>query len=196
MENPEKTPESSKESLAIIRSMIAKAKGNFRKNAFYFLLWGWVVLAGCLGHYLLLTFSNYSHPELAWAIILIGIIWSIIRGYRDNTNQSTAHSYPGNIYGIVWATFLVNYLILLFFLEQINYMITPIILLLAASSTFISGSLMHYRPLQYGAVAIWLAGIGGFLLSLQAQLLVTAGAILLGYLIPGYMLKNSKKELA
>lgn len=184
---------SSQESLEIIHTMIAQAKGDFEANAFHFLLWGWIAIIGSLGHYTLLTFTSVAYPQLAWLIIIIGIAGSIAKGVKSN-RKARVKTYTGKIYGIIWITFLVNYFILLFFLDQINYYITPLILLMAAASTFISGSLMRYRPLQAGAGCIWIAGIAAFMVSLPNQLLVTAVAILLGYLVPGYLLKNSNKS--
>jgi hypothetical protein len=62
---------------------------------------------------------------------------------------------------------------------------------MAAASTFISGSMMRFKPIQIGAMCIWIAGIAAFMVSLPNQLLITAMAIFLGYLVPGYLLKNS-----
>lgn len=191
MANSEEQTLSGQESLDIIHKMIAQAKGNFRDSSFYFLLWGWIVMAGSLGHYILLKFASLKHPELAWSVVIVGIAWSFIRGIKDRA-KSSVKTYTGNIYGIVWVTFLLNYFILIFFLPEINYYITPLVLLMAASSTFVSGSLMKFRPLQYGALCIWTGGIIAFMVSLPHQLLATAVAILLGYLIPGYMLKNNE----
>lgn len=184
---------SSQESLEIIHTMIAQAKGDFEANAFHFLWWGWIAIFGSLGHYALLTYTSVAYPHLAWLIIIIGIAGSIAKGIKNN-KEARVKTYTGKIYGIIWITFLVNYFILLFFLAKINYYITPLILIMAAASTFISGSLMQFRPLQAGAVCIWIAGIAAFMVNLPNQLLVTAVAILFGYLVPGYLLKNSNKS--
>lgn len=191
MEESTQQPMSSDESLTIIRTMIAQAKGNFKANAFHFLLWGWIGLAGSIGHYILLEFTSVRYPQLVWLIVIIGITGSAYKRYKANRN-SQAKSYTGNVYGMIWIAFFINYLILLVFIAKINFQITPLILLMAAGSTFISGSLMRFRPLQLGAFAIWIAGIIAFTVSLPYQLLITAVAILLGYLVPAYLLKNSK----
>ena len=193
MEKSKEEMLSSQESLEIIHTMIAQAKGDFKANAFHFLWWGWIVLIGSLGHYALLSFTSVAYPQLAWLVVIIGIAGSIARGVKSN-REARVKTYTGKIYGIIWITFLVNYFILLFFMDKINYYITPLILLMAAASTLISASMMRFRPLQIGAVSIWIAGIAAFTVSLPNQLLITAIAILLGYLVPGYLLKNSNKS--
>ena len=190
MEELEEQKPSSQESLEIIRTMIAKAKGDFKANAFHFLWWGWIVLLGSLGHYALLTFTSVAHPQLAWLVIIFGIAGSITKGIKSN-KEARVKTYTGKIYGVIWISFLVNYFILLFFLAKINYYITPLILIMAAASTFISGSMMRFKPIQIGAMCIWIAGIAAFMVSLPNQLLITAMAIFLGYLVPGYLLKNA-----
>ncbi|HEX6981282.1 MAG TPA: hypothetical protein VF181_00840 [Balneolaceae bacterium] len=181
---------SEKESLNIIQEMIGKAKGDLRGSSFYILLWGWVVFAGSIIHYLLLTFSTIRHPEWAWLIIVIGIAGSIIKGIIDRKNEG-ASTYSGHLHTVVWVTFMVNYFIILFFIAKVNFYIMPLVLIMAASSTYLSGSIIKFTPLKLGAVFIWLMAIAGFLLSLPYQLLAGAAALLFGYLVPGYMLKYS-----
>jgi hypothetical protein len=66
----------------------------------------------------------------------------------------------------------------------------PFILTLAAVPTFISGIVIKFRPLIIGAVTFWifalLANFGGP----EISSLATPAAMLTGYLVPGYMLKN------
>ncbi|MBN2732020.1 MAG: hypothetical protein JXR26_06305 [Balneolaceae bacterium] len=188
MDSQEK-PVNAQESLDIIHEMITRAKGNIQESAFYFLLWGWIIIAGSMGHYLLLTYSSVAHPELAWLIILIGIAASVVQGIRDRKTQGSS-TYLTRIYTTVWVTFLINYFIILFFIAKINFYITPLVLVMAASSTYLSGSIIKFNPLKWGAVFIWLMAIASFLVVLPYQLLLTAAAVLIGYLVPGYILQN------
>ncbi len=178
--------------LEIIHRMITQAKGNIKNSSFYFLLWGWVITAGSLGHYFLLEFSNVAHPEWAWAIIIIGILASIGKGRKDR-NERGASTYAEQLNLTIWAIFLVNYFIILFFIAKINFYITPVVLVLTAGSTFLSGTILKFNPLKWGAVFIWAMSIVAFLVALPYQLLATAAAILGGYLLPGYILKNSER---
>jgi hypothetical protein len=194
MNESQEQPLDSKESLEIIRSMITQAKGDFRANAFHFLLWGWIVMTGSLGHFFLLEYSSLPYPELAWSVIIVGIIGSVLKGVQQN-RDSRVKTYTGNIYAVIWISFFINYIVLMIFIAKINFYITPITLLLAAGATLISGSLLRFRPLQLGAAGIWVAGISSFMVTLPYQLLMMAAAIFLGYLIPGYLLKNKKGDV-
>lgn len=190
MNESQEQPLDSQKSLEIIRSMIEQAKGNFKANAFHFLLWGWIAMAGSLGHFFLLEYSSLPYPQLAWSVIIAGIIASFYKALQGK-QESRVKTYTGNAYGVIWISFFINYVILLVFIAKINYYITPLVLIMAAGATFISGSLMRFKPLQLGAFCIWIAGTAAFMVSLPYQLLLTAAAILLGYLVPGYLLKNS-----
>lgn len=185
-------PLSGQESLDIIHRMIGRAKGNIRNRAFYFLLWGWIVIAGSMGHYLLLEFSSLNHPEWAWIVVLVGIVASFVQGYRDR-KETGASTYAGSIYTTVWITFLVNYFIIIVFTAKINFFITPLILVMAGSATYVSGAILRYKPLKLGAVFVWVMAIVAFLVTVHYQLLATAAAVFVGYLIPGYMLQNSER---
>jgi len=136
-------PLSGQESLDIIHRMIGRAKGNIRNRVFYFFLWGWIVITGSMGHYLLLEFSSLNHPEWAWIVVLVGIVASFVQGYRDRKE--------------------------------------------------ISGAILRYKPLKLGAVFVWVMAIVAFLVMVHYQLLATAAAVFVGYLIPGYMLQNSER---
>ncbi|HYW34711.1 MAG TPA: hypothetical protein VE868_04820 [Balneolaceae bacterium] len=191
MDNQEQS-QTAQQRLDIIHEMIARAKGKISKDSsFYFLLWGWVVLISSIVHFLLLQYTTIHHPEWAWSIILVGIFGSFVKGYKERKSHK-ANTYLNRLYGIIWITFMVSYLILLVFSARINFYIAPLVLLMAASATYLSGALIKFNPLKWGAVFIWVMGIVAFLVALPYQLLATAAAVLIGYLIPGYMLKQSE----
>lgn len=187
-----KQPLSKKQSLDIINEMIGRAKGDFKKGAFHFLMWGWIIIAGSISHFALLQYSSFPHPEWAWAIIIVGIVASFTKGIRDKESKG-ATTYSSRIHTTVWSVFMINYFIVLFFISKINFYITPLILIMAASSTYLSGTIIKFRPLKWGAGFIWLMGILSFMVSLPNQLLTAATAVLFGYLVPGHMLKNSEE---
>lgn len=149
---------SGQESLDIIHRMISQARGSIKASAFHILLWGWIVAAGSLGHFLLLKYSDIAHPEWAWGVILIGIAGSVIRGMRSR-RQKGASTYTGKLMSMIWITFLINYFILVFFIAKINFYITPVVLVLTAGSVFLSGSILKYNPIKWG---LYLSGRAAF----------------------------------
>ncbi|NQU32467.1 MAG: hypothetical protein HQ521_04465 [Bacteroidetes bacterium] len=187
MTNKEKLQK--EESFDLITEMINRAKGNIQSGYIFFLIWGWIIAIASLLNYILLEFTNYEHPEKAWFIIIIGIILSAWYGYKIGKNAKV-HTYADKIYGQIWFVFFVNYIIVLVFMKVLNYNITPLILLLAGGSTYLSGIVIKFKPLIIGGLVLWGAAIICFLVPGEMQLLVSAISIILGYLVPGYILKS------
>ncbi|TYP91741.1 hypothetical protein LX73_2568 [Fodinibius salinus] len=190
--NNQKGSTDNQQRLQTIHQMITQAKGHIQNSSFYLLLWGWIVAAGSLGHYLLLEFSSIAHPEWAWSIVVVGIIASVVKGINDRRSSGIA-TYGEHLMTMIWVTFLINYFIILIFIAKINFYITPVILVLTAGSVFLSGILLKFKPLKWGAGFIWVMSIVAFMVPLPYQLLATTVAIGGGYLIPGYILKNNER---
>jgi hypothetical protein len=66
-------------------------------------------------------------------------------------------------------------------------------LLLAGLGTLVSGLVMGFRPLTGGGTVFLLSSIASVYVSQDNALLLIAGAVVLGYLVPGYLLKYSQK---
>jgi len=179
--------------LDLIAEMISRAKGNIQSEYIFFLIWGWVIALASFLHYSLIKFTNFERPELAWSLIVIGVILSAWYGYKIG-KRKRVKTYADRIYGLIWLVFLINYFIVLFFMKDINYNVTPIILLMAGGSTFLSGIVIKFKPLIWGGIVLWISAIISFIVPGEMQLLIGGFSILIGYLIPGYMLKNKNKN--
>ena len=183
-----------KESLQVIYEMIETSKANLRGNSFFYLLWGWLVLLASLSHFALLQI-NYEHAYLPWPILMFsGGIVSGIAGYKLGKKTSTrTHTDTTMIY--LWYGFMVTLLIVLVFsgFEYIHWKNTsPLIILLYALATFVSGGTLKFKPLIWGAIASWIIAIIAFIVTYEYVLLLTALSIIVTYLIPGYMLKHKE----
>lgn len=180
------------QSLDVITSMIREAKGNVQRNAFYFLLWGWVVVIANAGVYIL-SQLNYERPQMIWAITIPAWLLSIWKMYaRRHTPEASTHL--GRVNGWIWLGYGVSLTILLVFGKAINYQLYPVILLTTALPTLATGVILRFRPLVIGAITFWVFGIVSFLVSKDIQPLVNAFAFAAGYLVPGYLLNNKKEE--
>lgn len=179
------------ESLAIITKMINQAKGNVAKSHFYIIFWGWLVLIMSLGHLFLANFTNYPYPFAVWALSLVGIIVTFIYGFRESKKRKVT-TFADTIYSQVWFAFIAIYFVLLAFMSRYNFNIAPMILLFASMSTYISGVVLKFTPYRWGGFWIFLMSIVAFLLPADWQPLATALAVLFGYLVPGYMIKEQK----
>lgn len=178
------------ESLDIITGMIQRAKGNVKNSSFHFLLWGWVIVLANLGMYFL-TREGYERPYLVWLITIPAWFTSFYVGYRREKIQRVFTHYD-LIHLSLWLSFGVVIFTVVAFGSKLNYQINPLIITISSIPTFLSGILIRFRPLMIGGVLFWVFGIIGFLTPIQEQPLVGAIGIVLGYLIPGYLLRAKK----
>jgi hypothetical protein len=182
-----------RESLQIITEMINSAKGNVQQNSFYFLLWGWVILIANAGMFVL-TILDVKHPYIVWAITIPAWIISLYRGFTHR-NRERVSSHLDSVTGYLWIAFGVCVFTIVAFGYKLNFQLNPLILIISSIPTFLSGAIIRFKPLMYGGVAFWLGGIAGFLLPMNYQPLVGAFAILIGYLVPGYLLRAKAQHV-
>ncbi|HYG01065.1 MAG TPA: hypothetical protein VD927_01415 [Chryseosolibacter sp.] len=180
------------QSLDVITRMINEAKGKVQRNAFYFLLWGWVVVIANVGVYIL-SENGYQHPEMIWAITIPAWMVSLWRMYSKRSSPE-ASTHLGRLSGWIWLGYGISLAVLIAFGSRINYQLNPVVLLMTAIPTFATGAILRFRPLVAGAMTFWVLGIVCFIVSKEMQPLINAGAFVGGYLLPGYLLKNKKDE--
>jgi hypothetical protein len=183
---------SPQQSLDIITSMISQAKGNVRMKSFYFLLWGWVVMLANVGMFTLYQF-HYRHFYIVWLLAIPAWILSFYKSYRHRrADQSPTHL--DRISGWLWTAFGIIIFTLVAFGYKINFQLNPVILLVCAIPTFVSGIIIKFKPLIIGGILFWIFGIICFLIPMPYQFLAGAAAIACGYLVPGYILKNKQED--
>jgi hypothetical protein len=188
MENGEKMM-TGEESLKIITDMINKTKVNIRQGSFHLLFWGWLLIFCSLGDWLLLKFTDYPHHYYVWFLVIPGAFVSMIYGFV-NGRKAKVQTYADGLYMWTWIGFLITAVVL--FIVQADNMqyITPFILLLAGFATFLSGFIIKFRPLVFGGIWFWIIALLVHLAGPSYASLGTAVAVLIGYLIPGYMVRN------
>lgn len=184
------TPE---QSLQIIQSMIHKTRDNLAANSFYFLLWGWLVFTAALLHFGLMTYTSFSQPYLAWNLMWIGAVASVIQGIRSSRSEkvktfiSESMKYFGISLGIIYGS-----LVFIFGYYNIWHYSFPVYILIYAAACFFMGSLMKFRYLMIaGLICIPIMAVS-VLVSFRDQLLLLALAVLIAYIIPGHILKAGK----
>lgn len=178
---------SAQQSLHIIAEMILQAKGKIQRNNFFFLFWGWVIVAANIGMYTL-THLHYGRPYVVWLITIPAWIYTLYRVFT-NEKRKDATSHFDRISGWLWMCYGISIFALVFFGFKINYQLNPVILIISAIPTIVSGVILNFKPLIVGGATFWIFGIVCFLVSMETQPLIGAIAILCGYLIPGYLLK-------
>jgi hypothetical protein len=188
MENEEKMM-TGEESLRIISEMINKAKFDIRQGSFYLLLWGWLIFACAFIDYLIVTFTKYAHHYYVWFLVIPGVFVSMLYGYVKG-RQAKVKTYTGTLYKWIWIGFLISATVLFIIHSKSMDTVSPYILLLAGFPTFVSGFLIKFKPLIAGGMSFWIITLIIYFAGPSFASLGTAIAMLSGYLIPGYMLKN------
>lgn len=192
--NQENQPLSAEQSFGIISQMIRQAQGKVQQSSFYFLLWGWVITLANLGMYCTLAFTEYDeYAPFFWLLTIPAWVATIIYGRKqDKSSSSTSHLDTISMW--LWIFTGIAILPVIIFGYQINYQINPIVLILISIPTFVSGIIIKFRPLLAGGISFLILSIVCFLVDGQTQYLVGGVAMILGYLIPGYLLKYQKEQ--
>lgn len=193
MENhPERSPQ---ETLQLIESMINKAQNRFGENGTLYLLWGWVILACSLLHYGMIRWSSIKNPELIWFTTWLAVAYQIIYLARQSKKQ-TVRTYTDEIISYVWIVFGISGGIATFILGRSNSWVSmyPIILMLYGMPTFLSGAIMRFKALMFGAVVCWVLAVVATFVDPLNTLLLLALAVITAWIVPGYILKAKYKS--
>lgn len=187
------TPE---QSLKLIDSMISQAKRSFHRMSFYFLLWGVLLTGAMLATYLLREQPDAWGQGVPWGVAgILGGVISSIHGARQGKLQAVANPMDGTI-GWLWSSFVITMLITIVCSVMSKQDPGAMITLLTGIPTFMTGQIIRFKPLIAGGIIFWVAGI---LMHLTGDALLLTllycGAMLLGYIVPGIILKRQEDGL-
>jgi len=177
------------ESLKIITDMINKTKVNIRQSSFHLLFWGWLLFFCSLSEYLLLKFTDFANPWYIWYLVIPGAFVSMIYGFVKGRKERI-YTYATNIYVWTWIAFMVAAVVLFTIIWGRWELFASLILTLSAVPTFISGIIIKFRPLMIGAFVFWILALVARFAGPEIAPLAVPVAMLTGYLIPGYILRN------
>lgn len=180
------------QSLAIITEMILNTKGNMKSSSSYFLLWGIVTALANLGMFSLIMI-DYRYPFIAWTIVLPAWLLSFYMGYRQR-KQERVMTHLDRISISMWVAFGVITFTLVGFGKLINFQLNPVILLVSAIPTLLSGIIIKFKPLIVGGILFWVSGIACFVVGGPWQFLIGAAAVTAGFIVPGILLRSKKGD--
>ncbi len=180
------------ESLNVISKAIGQTKENIKEQSFYYIIWGWLISAISFAHYLVLLFTDLKYYYLPWIIVMpIGWIASSI--YAIKKEKALKYETHLDVFlKTLWIVIGVSFIVisLMSFYLKVN----PIsfILLLAGIGTLVSGLMMKFKPLAIGGIVFFICSLVSLFVDNTETLLVNGIAIVLGYLIPAYLLKKAE----
>jgi hypothetical protein len=184
---------SPEESLRVIQTMIDRTRTSVADNSFYFLLWGWLVFAAALLQYILAVYVRTPLNGEAWNLMLIGFIVSVVRGAKQRPKR--VRTYVDEGLKNIWICIVVlQILIVLIFLKRGDWEDSYTFFVLSYSTgCFLTGRLLRFTPLVWGAVGSWAIALLTAYVDTPTNMLLTAAAVLVSYIIPGYLLRRDYK---
>jgi len=177
------------ESLRIISEMINKTKVNIRQSSFHLLFWGWLIFACSLSEYILWKYTDFTHPYYTWFFVIPGCFVSYIYGYKTG-RKAKVQTYADYLYVWTWVGFLFASVVLFIVRSSEMRNFAQYMLILAGFPTFMSGIILRFKPLIIGGICFWIIATIVYFGGPSIAPLGMPVAVLTGYLIPGYILKN------
>lgn len=188
------------ESLGVITEMINNLREDYRNNAYYFILWGWITTLASVTHYFVLLFLRrnemYSIMGISSLVLWItfcGAAFIIQHIHQTKHEQKNSSLYERFIKAL-WLAAGLNIAALTAICFKLEIYPPVLILPIIGMATLIIGIIIRFKPLIAGGFIFIASAIIIAFWLYEYNLIVTAVAIILGYLVPGYMLKKSKSE--
>jgi hypothetical protein len=184
-------PLNPEESLALIYQTIAQTKVNLKQHSFIFLLWGWLLAFASIIRFFLQTQTNFTYYFIPFPILAgIGLIATLI--FYCKKSQPNRETHLNYFIKNLWMVLIIGFIAAVFVSVYQNIEPFTYTLLIAGIGTLVSGIIMKYKPLIFGGICLLTASVLCVFVSSEYKVLIHGIAIILGYLIPGYLLKNTK----
>ncbi|MBK8522004.1 MAG: hypothetical protein WAT20_08125 [Ferruginibacter sp.] len=186
---------SPKDSLLLINSMIGQAKNRFTENGFLYLLWGWAIFVCAIFHFTAVKLNLFNKPEMVWMITWGVVVFQIIYLAKVKKKEKVK-TYSDGIIDAIWICFGICMFVLVIVLGRFNLWvyINSLALLLYGIPTFLSGFVMRFTPLKLGGISCWLLAIASTFVAPVYYLLLIALAVLIAWIVPGYLLSIKFKN--
>ena len=183
------------ESLAIIRTMIEATKASIKDSSHYFLLWGWATMIGCIIQYVLMNIVHYKHHYYAWFITLVALVIHFVFIIRDSKTESVK-TYISQANSYLWMAIGFSFMVLAFIFSRIGWQYSfPFYILFYGLGTSVSGALLQFKPMVLGGASCFVFAAVAAYIPYDLQILLTAFAILVSYIIPGYLLRLRHRQV-
>jgi len=187
---------SNEKSLEIIHQMINQAKTKINDSGNEWILWGSMIFLASLSTYFFIE-TGYRYIFLGWNIF--GLFTIVILTYQLFKRKSKAvRTYLDDLLRLFDIGFIISLFIIIF---SINVAVGPnagfgYFLMIYAFLMLIQGGAMKFKPLMIGAAVNWIGSVAIFLnKDFKYDMLITAAAVFIGYIIPGLLLRSQFKKI-
>jgi len=212
---------SEKESLALIATMINKAKNAYYDTGVSAIMWG-ALIAFCALERLAELQFGYKLPFDIYLLTLLAIIPQVFISIKEK-KERTVKSYDDVYMDYIWLAFGICIFLMIFIVNVVfnawqpladEYQklsgqparyrfyefVSPLFLLLYGLPTFITGAACKFKPMLWGGIFCWVCCIITLFTTIKVDLLLTAASAIMAWLIPGIIIEKEyrhyKKEQA
>ncbi len=178
-----------KESLALITSMIKKAKNSYIESGIGPLFWG-IVITFCS----LITYARVSYQlDIGfdeWFLSLFALLPQVFFIWRAR-KQKNFISHDESIMNFVWATFAICIFLLSFYNSHVHPSNSiALYMIVYGIPTFITGGVRKFTPMVVGGIICWVCSIASYYTSFANGMLLMALSATSAWLIPGIILRR------
>ena len=179
------------QSLRIIEEMIQNSKMNYKKNhGIYFLFWGYLSIVIVTLFLILKNTVGFPAAHYVWPLFFLGFIFNIYQA-RKQGKEKLVSTKLDRIIRNVWLGVSIGMAVFYGASPILGWKMLPITLVVTSIATYTHGVIISFKPFIIGAfVMMLLASISFYMTNIDVILGLFVVAILIGYIIPGHMLRS------
>jgi hypothetical protein len=185
------------ESLRIIQQMIGAARDEHHEKGDGWLFWGWLLFIASVTSVVLSYTTLGRYIGYVWtSILILGPAVYFLR-YYNKAKDTTVRTYVQDLLHKIQVGFYLSLLVIIVsgYFNVSSSFAFGYYYMLYAFWMYIHGSALRFKPLIAGAYINWAAAVLIFAIDpFRYDMMLSAEAVLLGYLVPGYMLKAAYKR--
>lgn len=188
------------ESLQIIQKMINTAKREQKDDGIGWVLWGWLLFGTSIFSYInsqTRWVSEYFFWNVFGLISLGLLLFSIIKNLSGSA-KTKVKTYTGELFNKLNVGFFFAIMIVI---VAMNRNLSPVIGFALLSGLYgfwvlIYGTIFDFKPSMIGAFFTWGFALAGlFVKEYPTAMLLHAGGVLAGYIIPGHLAMYEYKKV-
>lgn len=186
--DPQLTPD---QSLRIIQDMVLQAKKSFHRFSYYFLLWGVLLTVATLVEYAAAV-QGWPHGWAIWPLMgVLGGLLSARYGARESRRQGV-ETFTDRVVLAIWLAYMVTLVLVIVCSVLVDRTPGPWVTILTGLPTFATGRIIRFMPLVLGGVGFWVIGAASCFTTGTTGALLFALAMVVGYIVPGFMLRRQE----
>ncbi len=184
--------------IQLIRDMIEKTKEKAVESWKFFSLWGILIIAGIIGNYALVYFKKFNAIWINWVVfMLIGVFFSVFYiGKKERTSgtRTYAEIAIGHLSFACGIAFMLAGFVFPI-LKVYTYAEIPVIIsMIVGILLLVIGGIYEWNLLKWSALLWWLGSVGMIFIHWHYRALVCIPLIILGYLVPGFILRSQYRK--